>query len=161
MMTIRSAFALLVIASLLSCSGKSGPDDGQTADTATEDTAAKTGAVECFAYKMQKDSALLRLEIADNAVSGELSYALYEKDRNQGSIAGIIHSDTIFARYTFASEGSTSVREVAFLKSGSGWIEGFGDVVDSSGVLIFKDRSKLNFEKGMQFEPAECARGAQ
>ncbi|SEI43807.1 hypothetical protein SAMN05216327_101569 [Dyadobacter sp. SG02] len=156
-MIIRHVLALLTGAFICSCSGKSGSENDTANDTvSTGQHTEVTATNQCFAHHARKDSAFLHLEIAGNSVSGKLSYALFEKDRNSGTIAGTITGDTIFARYTFASEGTKSIREVAFLKKETGWVEGFGEVTDSAGVMIFTDRSKLDFEKGLHFEPVEC-----
>ncbi len=159
-MTIRNAFAFLAAAFICSCSGKSGSENAAAEDTTSqESTTVASATLQCFVYQSRKDSASLNLEITGEKVSGKLSYALFEKDRNTGTFVGTITGDTILARYTFASEGSESVREVAFLKKGERWVEGFGEVKDSAGVMIFANRSKLDFQKGLDFKPAECPSG--
>lgn len=155
MMTIRQMLSLVTIASLLSCSGKTGSEEDKLAESAT-DTSQASPEIGCFVYQMQKDSALLHLETAGRGVTGKLSYHLYEKDSNTGTLAGIMEGDTFIARYTFTSEGRESIREVAFLKTGSGWVEGFGDVKDSAGIALFKNRSTLNCEKGLRFDRVDC-----
>jgi hypothetical protein len=111
---------------------------------------------ECFVYKTKKDSAFLHINVADSIVTGELFYAFYEKDRNQGKIDGVMRGDTILVKYTFVSEGTESTREVAFLKKGSGWLEGFGAMEDKDGSTVFKDRSKLRFNHGLSFKGIRC-----
>lgn len=111
---------------------------------------------ECFVHQMKKDSAFMHINVADSTVTGELVYVFFQKDKNQGRIDGVIRGDTLLARYTFVSEGSESVREVAFLKKGTGWIEGFGEVKDSAGIMLFKDRSRLKFGKGLFFKGIKC-----
>lgn len=111
---------------------------------------------ECFVYQTKKDSAFMHVNVADSVVTGELVYALFQKDRNQGRIDGVMRGDTLLARYTFVSEGTESVREVVFLKKGTGWLEGFGEVKDSAGVMFFKDRSRLKFGRGPLFKGVKC-----
>ncbi|WP_353721579.1 hypothetical protein [Dyadobacter sp. 676] len=157
-MTIRQFFSLLAISCLVSCSGKPGASDNMAADTSSRaNIQAMDTTSHCFAYRVGKDSAFFRLHIGENGTAtGELSYSLFEKDRNRGSFAGKIHGDTIWAKYTFTSEGIASVREIALLKKGPAWIEGFGNMQDSAGTMVFSNRSKLDFEKGLHFEPVEC-----
>lgn len=157
-MTARNVFAFFMTACMLSCTGKSDSEKDQTIDTTTKVALAPGGKLShCYIYKTKKDSALLRVDILeDDMLVGKLSYAFFEKDRNDGQLTGVMQGDKIFAHYTFNSEGTKSTREVAFLKKGEGWVEGFGEVKDSAGILIFKDRSKLDFEKGLYFEPVEC-----
>ncbi|SDE99037.1 hypothetical protein SAMN04487996_108139 [Dyadobacter soli] len=156
-MTIRNTLALFAAVFICSCSGKSGSENNASDDTSSIKSTIAIGPTnQCFAYQVRKDSAFLNLEIAGQRVSGKLSYAIFEKDRNEGKLSGTMSGDTIFAHYTFASEGTQSVREVVFLKTGQNWVEGFGDVKDSAGVMIFSDRSKLDFKKGLSFKPVEC-----
>lgn len=111
---------------------------------------------ECFVYKVKKDSAFMHINVADSIVTGELVYAFFEKDKNQGKINGVMRGDTLLANYTFVAEGTESTREVVFLKKGTGWLEGFGSVVDENGQMVFKDRSRLNFKKGLNFKGIKC-----
>ena len=110
----------------------------------------------CFAYYSKKDTAFMHININNNVVTGTLEYAIFEKDANDGKIKGTVQGDTLLAQYTFNSEGVESTREVAFLKKGDDWQEGFGDVEDKQGSMVFKNRSKLNFQKGMLFKQVEC-----
>ena len=116
-------------------------------------TAASTA---CFAYTKNRDTASLELKFAGEEVTGNLSYKLFEKDRNSGSIAGEIKGDTIIAEYTFASEGAQSIREVVFLKKGDQWIEGFGDVEEKKGKVTFKNRAALKFGDAITFTKTDC-----
>ncbi|MEO6288016.1 MAG: lipocalin family protein [Dyadobacter sp.] len=111
---------------------------------------------ECFVYKVKKDSAFLHINVADSIVTGELVYAFFEKDKNRGKINGTMRGDTLLANYTFVAEGTESTREVVFLKKGTGWLEGFGEVVDQKDGVVFKNRSKLNFRKGLYFKGIKC-----
>ena len=79
----------------------------------------------CYILQNEKDTVSLRLVIHENHVSGKLYYHYFEKDRNTGNIEGQVNGDTIFARYTFMSEGIESQREVAFLKNGDTLTEGY------------------------------------
>jgi hypothetical protein len=89
-------------------------------------------------------------------VNGKLSYALYGKDKNEGTIIGNMKGDTLIADYTFMSEGVSSVREVAFLQRENTFIEGFGDVVDANNKVAFKDKSKLKFDPKVVLSKVAC-----
>ena len=110
----------------------------------------------CYSYVNNKDSVTMNIDINDNTVTGELEYRLYEKDSNTGTIQGIIKGDTLFAEYSFISEGISSVREVAFLKKGNNWVEGFGDVEENNGKMIFKDISALQFNSNIVLAEVPC-----
>ncbi|MCF2488356.1 hypothetical protein [Dyadobacter sp. CY347] len=124
--------------------------------TSTNETAAQPSS-ECYAYATGKDSAFLHVDVtSDSIVTGELEYTLFEKDKNQGKIEGKINGDTLLASYKFMSEGVESTREVVFLKKDGDWVEGFGPVEEKDGSVMFSDRSKLDFTKGLTFKNAGC-----
>jgi hypothetical protein len=114
------------------------------------------GSVQCYQYIKNRDTVTLALKSEGNKVTGTLGYNLYEKDKNAGTITGLVKGDTIVTNYTFQSEGQTSVREVAFLKQGDQLIEGFGDVQEVKGEMKYKDISKLKFDGSMAFGKIDC-----
>lgn len=113
---------------------------------------------ECYIAIMKKDTIQMSLNIKGNKLeTGKLDYILFEKDKNQGTLSGEIKGDTLFADYTFMSEGVSSVREVAFLKRGDNYIEGFGEVIDNNkGKVSFKNRGKLSFNNKMILTKVDC-----
>lgn len=110
----------------------------------------------CYSYINNKDSITMNIDVSDNTVMGELEYRFYEKDSNSGTIQGIIKGDTLFADYSFISEGTGSVREVAFLKKGSNWVEGFGDIEENNGKMVFKDKASLQFNGNIILTEIPC-----
>lgn len=114
----------------------------------------------CYSGSINKDTILTSLTILGSHVAkGKLSYNFYEKDRNEGSFVGQLKGDTLIADYTFMSEGIVSVRQIAFLKIGETYIEGFGDVIDdNNGKVQFKDVSRVKFEGKPVLSKADCKR---
>ena len=110
----------------------------------------------CYAYIKNRDTASLTLKVANDEVTGDLSYKLFEKDSNKGTIAGEIKGDTIIAEYDFNSEGARSIREIVFLKKNGKLYEGFGEVETKGMKTIFKNRANLKFDGGLVFDPADC-----
>ena len=113
---------------------------------------------ECFIGILKKDSVSLTL-ITKNSISksGKLSYRFFEKDKNEGEFSGEMKGDTLFAIYTFMSEGISSAREVAFLKKGDTFIEGYAEVVDNNeGKVIFKNRKTLRFDGNIVLKKVDC-----
>ena len=113
---------------------------------------------ECYRAIFKKDTISLTLNKKNGQISsGNLSYNFYEKDKNEGPLIGEMKADTLYADYTFMSEGTSSVREVAFLKKGDSYIEGFGDVVDDNkGKVIFKDKKQLKFDGNVVLSKVDC-----
>ncbi|WP_367865499.1 hypothetical protein [Pedobacter sp. WC2423] len=109
----------------------------------------------CYVYIKDKDTVSLSLITAGNAVAGSLNYNFYEKDKNAGTIAGIIKGDTIIADYTFQSEGSTSYRQVAFVKKGDQLLEGYGPTQEADGRTVFTNLAGLKYGD-ITLSPVNC-----
>jgi len=142
---------------MASCQGGTAKKTQAKIDSTIVSNAESTpDSVQCYQYIKNRDTATLTFTTIDNKLTGTLGYNLYEKDKNAGTIAGLVKGDTLIANYTFQSEGKTSVREVAFLKKGNQLAEGFGDVQEVNGASKFKDLSKLKFDGSMTFEKIDC-----
>jgi hypothetical protein len=111
---------------------------------------------QCYSMLKNRDTAMISLKITGNKVTGTALYNLYEKDKNKGTIAGTIVGDTILADYTFQSEGTQSVREVAFLIKDNKLLEGFGEVKEGNSKATFKDPKRLVFGNAMAFSKTVC-----
>lgn len=119
----------------------------------TEGTEATTT---CYTYATDNDSIMLQLTRKGSVVEGELTYILYEKDLNRGTINGVLKGDTLFADYTFTSEGRTSVREVAFVERSNELVEAFGEIEEQNGKFVFSDRSMLTLNENVVLRASEC-----
>ena len=109
-------------------------------------------------YQHTKDSSTIRLNVTinDNMITGNLTYDYYQKDKSKGTIKGQLKSDTLFADYTFMSEGVESVREVVFIKTANGWVEGYGEIDDKDGKVVFKNRNKITFDNNVVLKETAC-----
>lgn len=114
-------------------------------------------AKDCYLYVKAKDTVKLTLITANgNNVSGDLVYSFFEKDKNSGTISGMFKGDTLYADYTFQSEGMSSVRETVFLKKGTTLVEGFGEITEKDNKQIFKDKKALKFDESVVLNKVEC-----
>jgi hypothetical protein len=127
----------------------------QSADGAAQ-SATSTGARTCFVGVTKKDTVVLSFAQSDSSVHGDLLYKFNEKDLNSGTIDGVMMGDTLVADYTFKSEGTSSVRQVVFLRRGNEMIEGFGDVEDNNGRMIFRNLSTLTFDRSVVVKQTDC-----
>ena len=107
-------------------------------------------------YQHTKDSSTIKLKIVikGDLVTGDLVYDYYQKDKSQGTIKGEIKSDTLFADYKFMSEGIESIREAVFLKTVNGWVEGYGEIDDKNGKVMFKN--KITFDNNATLKEITC-----
>jgi hypothetical protein len=97
----------------------------------------------CYGSYTENDSVFLKIMYEGDRVNGDITYKLFEKDKNVGDFEGTLHGDTVFAVYNFFSEGRASSREVAFLRKGDTLIEGFGQM-DETGTR-FKNKGEVDF----------------
>ena len=145
----------ILIALFISCKKENNQELTPTETDAT--VATETISQECYLGINNKDTIVLSYNIKGNQITqGKLSFNYFEKDRNEGTIAGGIKGDTLFADYTFMSEGMVSVRQVAFLKRDGNLIEGYGDIIDNNGKVSFKSTKDLKFEGKPQLSKVDC-----
>lgn len=110
----------------------------------------------CYSYMTNRDTVLLDMVLSGTLVRGNLTYRFFEKDGNKGHIRGTMHGDTLFADYRFSSEGIESTREIVFLKKESTLTEGYGDMEEKNGKMIFKNMGELSFVNGLILKMTDC-----
>jgi hypothetical protein len=110
----------------------------------------------CYAYTENQDTIQLQITVLNDSVTGRLTYNLFEKDLNRGTLVGSMQGDTLFADYTFFSEGVESIREVAFVKNGEGFVEAFGAVEEQNNKIVFADHSALQLNDQIVLKPISC-----
>lgn len=144
-------FAAWVFVLMISCNGSEDTGSGIVTDTVTtnENTAtAETRSLSgCYSMIQGKDTATLNINVSDSNVSGKLRYKLFEKDQNDGIINGVLKDDRIVAKYTFQSEGMSSVREVVFSIKNDSLLEGYGETVVKNDTARFVNTTELAFMK--------------
>ena len=132
---------LFIISGSIACNNSTG---NKTADDKSINDSAATVS-QCYSYMQNKDTIHLNITITGNTFTGHMLYQLKEKDRNDGTLHGTIHGDTLIADYTFSSEGMTSVRQVAFLKLQNNLKEGFGELKLNDNQWVFTNPHALQF----------------
>lgn len=110
----------------------------------------------CYAYLTDKDTVKMQLVLDGKNASGDLSYRLYEKDSNTGTLSGTMQGDTLIADYTFSSEGVQSVREVRFLKQDDMLVEGTGDMEEVNGKMVYRQPSDIRYMGGLVLKKVRC-----
>lgn len=149
--------SLMVFAALLFIACQNNNSDSNNSEEAPIDTnMVAISDIECYTYIKNRDTATLNFTNTNDTLIGELNYNLYEKDSNKGIIEGEMKGDTLMLDYTFNSEGIESERQVVILRKGNQLFEGYGDMEEKKGKLIFKDVSSLNFKDGIVFNKIDC-----
>lgn len=142
---------------LFGCNGnsdKTGKNYASQNEAMEPEVAAKSAS--CYILENLKDTILLKMIIDKNQVSGDLLYHYFEKDRNTGTIEGEMKGDTLFATYTFMSEGKESKREVVFLKKGDELMEGYADINPATGEPDFSNHSAIKFDEKFILQKSDC-----
>ncbi len=152
----HSLFILLVL--LAACNNGSNNADKSSDTIKNHDTTTSSSetAIQCYQSINEKDTVYLSLFEQAATITGSLIYHYYEKDANVGTINGNMHGDTLYAEYFFSSEGLSSKRDVAFLKQGSDFIEGYGDMKQEGETMAFKNKGALSFT-GKPLNKVDCA----
>ncbi len=110
----------------------------------------------CYSYEKDGTAISLKIETTGEDVSGDMNYAIAEKDKNTGVIKGEWKNNILLLDYTFQSEGTESTRQVAFeLKNGQ-LIEGYGEMNEDG--TKFKDPSELEFTSTMPLSKTDCSK---
>jgi len=151
----------LIIVSIISfaaCNTNTKNQTGNVSDSTSDTTTMRIQIpqLQCYANMNGRDTIFLKLEKFPNVVTGFLKYQLYEKDANHGELDGKLYGDTLIADYKFESEGKESIRQVAFLIRGNTVKEGYGEMEEKKGKMVFKNTGHINFNNGLQLSKIAC-----
>jgi hypothetical protein len=151
MKTFLSAIILACVA--IACNNNKSAEKTDQQQTLSE---SKTESGTCYLGNSGRDSIRLTLRRDGEFVSGELDYLFYEKDKSHGTFEGRMKGDTLFADYTYSSEGMQSTREIAFLQKGNTLTEGYGDAMEMDGKMTFKNPGRIKFGNSFVLTEIEC-----
>jgi hypothetical protein len=157
-MTTKLILILTILSALIACQNKPSETNKQISSTEQVGSTKHIGTTErsCYAYTKNRDTIFLSINTRELQVNGTLRYNLYEKDRNSGKVTGKMIGDTLLLNYSFASEGTQSVRQLAFLKKGDSLIEGYADVQEKEGIVMFKKPTDLKFDGSIIMKKTDC-----
>ena len=145
--------ALLLAVLVVSCQGNINDKKAEEKESAETAGSEKR---ECFLYAVNKDTVTITLTRNDNNASGEMQYNLFEKDGNFGTFSGTFIGDTLYADYTFESEGMTSVREAVFLRRGNKLYQGDGEIDITPEKVTYSNPKALSFNNSIVLEKVAC-----
>jgi hypothetical protein len=133
--------------------------ESSTEDTTLVKVSDDVPLIACYEKISNQDTFRLRVETFEGRVTGTLAYLFHEKDSNIGDFEGRMHGDTLIADYIFTSEGSTSVRQVAFRIDDQTATEGYGEMKEQDGKMTFSDWRKLAYGQGVIMSRQNCPEG--
>ncbi len=112
----------------------------------------------CYVQKLAKDVYTLNVQEENNgAITGTLKFDNFEKDSSSGTFMATYKDEVLLGDYAFASEGTNSIMEVAFKKSGDNFVRGFGEVDVKGDTVTFQDITKITFDPKDTFMKVSCA----
>ena len=91
------------------------------------------------------DSLYIRLDVLGELANGVYKWLPQEKDRMTGYFQGSIDDSLVTAVYTYAAEGKTRKQEVLFKREGKALRVATGEMEESEGVYLFKDKSQVAY----------------
>lgn len=161
-MFIKKLIFLLAVI-IVSCNtGVTTKDNLQdlTADSAQKSTAQNNTRFDflsgCYQNVLNGDTAFLKMNVHEFVVDGTLNYKRSEKDSNEGTFTGVIRGEIIIIHYVFQSEGTTSMREIAFKIKGNQLVEGYGDILMKGDSAVFENVASLKFQDAQTFNKIAC-----
>ena len=156
-MKLHYLICLLCLLALVACQSKT--DTATAAGTSgneTRDASSPLPAAVCYQAIKGQDTFRLQVKIAGDRATGTLAYRFAQKDSSFGNIDGQMHGDTLFAMYTYLSEGSRAQREVAFLLSPTEAVEGHGQLEEKDRIKRFSSHTDIQFTNLMRMKQLSC-----
>ncbi len=110
----------------------------------------------CYVANLAQDVYTLEIQSEDNGTfTGTLDFDNFEKDSSHGAYTGTYRNGVLLGNYSFASEGTSSVMQVAFKKTEEGFMRGFGPVNTEGNASTFDDVNQLTYQAPV-FEYVSC-----
>jgi hypothetical protein len=155
-MKTKCIAAGLLMLAIISCNKKAESPEAPAAAEAPAAPAPANGK-SCYEYVKHRDTVSLALVMNANNANGEMIYNLEGKDKNTGTLSGIFIGDTLYADYSFKSEGTNSVRETVFLRTGDVLTEGHGEMEEKNNKMCFRNPKKVVFDaSGIVLSKTDC-----
>lgn len=109
----------------------------------------------CYMEATGKDTLFITLDDNLGTITGKMRYKNFEKDSSFGDVIGTQNGDTLKLNYTFEAEGTTSDREIYFLKKDGNLIEGIGEHKTEGNRDFYANASQLKYE-GHTLKSTDC-----
>jgi len=114
--------------------------------------------VGCYAVVFNKDVYTLNIQSQSGEnFSGTLAFKNWEKDSSSGTFVGTYKDEILLGDYSFQSEGTYSVMQVIFKKTGDDFIRGYGEVKNEG--TRFVDTNNITYDSSSPlsvFKKTEC-----
>jgi hypothetical protein len=159
-MPVNSIILLGFILLLVSCN-----NEGKTSSEIKEDSITREAVNKeipdalfsgCYSQIAGRDTANLQIENKSGSVGGALSYTIFQKDRNDGTLQGEISGDILTGWYLFKSEGIISVRQVSWKIKGTELWPGTGEMNERNDTMFFSLPGELQYDSTRPVKKVDC-----
>ncbi len=147
-----------VIISIISCDKKL--EDSKVKDITKDSLTVNSSDIsieeigsKCYYDDIKNDTVYMKVTDNLGTITGKLIYKNSQKDSSSGDIMGFMSGDTLKLNYIFNSEGTSSTREIWFLKKNENLVEGIGNQDEDGNYTSAK---QVKFENGHSLRPADC-----
>lgn len=151
---------ILIVLIFAGCNSGTTPGDNlqdQPSDTAKKEAYTNVDLISgCYQNVLNGDTAFLKMNVHGMVVDGTLNYKRMQKDSNEGTFTGVIRGELIVIHYNFQSEGTTSMREIAFKIKGDQLVEGYGEILMKNESAVFENAALLKFKDEQAFNKIVC-----
>ena len=111
----------------------------------------------CYLYVNKRDTLMAQLTQSGDSVKGNLLFDNFEMDGSRGTLRGKLDGQIIRLWYDFESEGSNSVMQVIFKKTGDSLIRGNGEMENQGDTVYFLQNKELSFADGTILLKTDCS----
>lgn len=110
----------------------------------------------CYMMKIDKDTALLNLNIQGDSVNGTLVYNRLKKRDVAGAFKGILDKNKIRIWYNSSVKEKAFVKQLHFKIIDDKLAEGYGDVIMRNDTAFYKYPTTLRYEDQHPFIKIPC-----
>ncbi|WP_276504416.1 hypothetical protein [Terrimonas pollutisoli] len=153
---IKALLAFVLLAGSCNNEGKTSTQVEKDSITPPNMIAEDTLSSGCYSQIVQRDTSSLQLQKKGSSLTGALSYSIYQKDRNDGTVMVEQSEDIIKGWYLFKSEGIISVRQVAWKINGEELWPATGEVTQKNDTTLFAKPDQLRFDSTRPFKKVSC-----
>jgi len=155
--TISCSLVLLV---MLACNNsREQPSDSQETNDSVDKTVTTlvdTSVAGCFSQINNRDTAWMQLDAKGITMTGPLSYRIFEKDRNEGTVQAEVTNGVLIGWYLFRSEGLMSVRQVAWKINKDQLWPATGEMKQRNDSMVFANEAALTYDSARPFIRVTC-----
>ena len=109
----------------------------------------------CYMEATGKDTLFFFFFDNLGTITGKIRYKNFEKDSSIADLIGTQNGDTLMLNYTFEAEGTTSEREIYFLRKDGNLIEGIGEHKTEGSRDFYANPAQLKYE-GHTLKSIDC-----